>query len=147
MQGSLFPDLKQRTTIHGFEIRLLFLVKKQHQNQGTELVPWKSSAVSQEEDLKVPLRSTIYSISLFIGLTVFFSLFAFESILVYVGPVALLIYSFNLPIFVVFCVKKKKEEKEQIVQPPLSLQFHEEDIAEEDQQIEEENETISKKGG
>ena len=117
------------------DIKMMFIVKKQHTNavQPAELIPWKSTIDNEEEDLKIPVRATVVSTFTFLGFAILmvilhFSLFMEKKTvsLELFSVLVTLESSINLPLIVLFCIKQKKEQKNQNLkkQPPTNLQFH-----------------------
>ena len=113
-------------------ISMYFFVKKTNSNpnKGTNLVPWKSSNVNQDEDLQIPTRATIVALVMTLvvcGLTGFFiSLIYSDNTDPQVYTWAILFNNFCaslLPVvLVLFTIKG--QSKIQKIQPPQGLQFH-----------------------
>jgi hypothetical protein len=118
-----------------FDIEMLRFVRKINKTQPIELIPWKSvNVIDKSEDIKVPLNATITSSTLhFASLILWYWVLSIKNIW-YILCLISAFYIFTLPILLVFTIKQKSDKKP-TQQPPRTLQFHNEDLDEMEENI------------
>ena len=107
---------------------LIFVKRRNQVQQPAELIPWKisNSEGSIEEDIKVPIRASIISISLLVfGILAFVCLTLIGKLNMWLSlSFFMSIKLVILPLILIFTIKHKIV-KTFDVQPPRNLQFHE----------------------
>ena len=107
---------------------MLVFVKNRNKTQPLELIPWKSTNnLNQEnEDFQVPLKATtITVVFLLLFLVSFVVIFLSDKLWYSLTTMVTVIGIFPLPLLLIFTVKQKDTTKSKSVQPPKTLQFHE----------------------
>ena len=110
-----------------FDLKMLAFVKKRNKIQPIAIIPWKSrDKKDSEEDVEVPMKATITSTSFFLSsMVVYYLTNLFNDFWITLCLVSAY-YATPLPVLLIFTIKQKNYEKK-IVQPPQTLQFHNED--------------------
>jgi hypothetical protein len=107
---------------------MLVFVKNRNKTKPLELVPWKSTNNSNQEndDFQVPLKATTISVVFLLLFCVFFIVIFISDELWYsLTTMVIIIGILPLPLLLIFTVKQKDPKKSKSVQPPKILQFHE----------------------
>ena len=112
-----------------FDLKMLAFVKKRNKIQPISIIPWKSSdKKDSEEDVEVPMKATITSTSFFLSsLVLYYVTNLFNDFWITLCLVSAY-YTTPLPVFLICTIKQKNDEKK-TVQPPQTLQFHNEDLS------------------
>ena len=115
-----------------FDFKMLLFVRNRNKTQPVELVPWKSASPKRkDEDMNVPLKGTIISSMFFFSaLIVYYAIFSSDNVWSILCMISAY-YIVPLPFLLIFTIKQKSSEKS-VVQPPQTLQFHNEDIVDEE---------------
>ena len=115
-----------------FDFKMLLFVRNRNKTQPVELVPWKSASPKRkDEDMNVPLKGTIISSMFFFSaLIVYYAIFSSDNVWSILCMISAY-YIVPLPFLLMFTIKQKSAEKS-VVQPPQTLQFHNEDIVDEE---------------
>ena len=109
---------------------MLRFVRKRNTTEPIELIPWKSvNAKDKSEDIKVPLNATITSSTLHFASLILWYLVISINTFWYILCLVSAFYIFPLPLLLVFTIKQKSDKKP-TQQPPRTLQFHNEDFEE-----------------
>ena len=107
-----------------FDYKMFLFVKKRNQIEPIQLVPWKSvSAEEKENDMDVPVRSTIISTVFIVSFCIVFSIYM---VLDHFWPIPIIVSLYciiPIPLIILFSVKDSKS-KEGKAQPPRGLHFH-----------------------
>ena len=117
-----------------FDLKMLAFVKRQNKIQPIAMIPWKTSDPNDEEkDIDVPMKATIISTSSLLSSYAIYYLFKisedFWTILCLVSTY----YILPLPILLIFTIKQKSNKKV-TVKPPQTLQFHDENLDDSNEQ-------------
>ena len=107
---------------------MLVFVKNRNKTESLELVPWKSTNnLNQEnEDFQVPLKATtITVVFLLLFCVLFIVIFISDELWLSLTTIVTVIGILPLPLLLIFTVKKKDTTESKSVQPPKTLQFHE----------------------
>ena len=110
------------------DIKMLVFVKNRNKTEPLELVPWKSTNNSNQEneDFQVPLKATTLTVVFLILFCVFFIvIFINDELWLSLTTMVIVIGILPLPLLLIFTVKQKDTTKSKCVQPPKTLQFHE----------------------
>ena len=112
-----------------FDLKMLAFVKKRNKIQPISIIPWKSrDKKDSEEDVEVPMKATITSTSFFLSsLVLYYVTNLFNDFWITLCLVSAY-YTTPLPVFLICTIKQKNDEKK-TVQPPQTLQFHNEDLS------------------
>ena len=107
-----------------FDYKMFLFVKKRNQIEPIQLVPWKSvSAEEKENDMDVPVRSTIISTVFIVSFCIVFSIYM---VLNHFWPIPIIVSLYciiPIPLTILFSVKNAKS-REGEAQPPRGLHFH-----------------------
>ena len=107
---------------------MLVFVKNRNKTEPLELVPWKSTNNSNQEneDFQVPLKATtITVVFLLLFCVLFIVIFISDELWLSLTTIVTVIGILPLPLLLIFTVKKKDTTESKSVQPPKTLQFHE----------------------
>jgi hypothetical protein len=107
---------------------MLVFVKNRNKTQPLELIPWKSTNnLNQEnEDFQVPLKATtITVVFLLLFCVLFIVIFISDELWLSLTTIVTVIGILPLPLLLIFTVKKKDTTESNSIQPPKTLQFHE----------------------
>ena len=114
-----------------FDIQMLFFVRKQQKvapiSTGNELIPWKSSANDEKEDVKIPVKASILNtVHLFFAFGVWLIIDHFRNFWLGITAISFILIT-HLPITLMVSIKKHKlKVKLQVIaQPPHGLHLHE----------------------
>ena len=131
---SVFTDFSGVIVAIVFDIKMYLLVKNTHKPKvltENQVIPWKSTNHKEAEDLKVPLKATVVNSGQFtclilllpvIVLTGLYYFWAWQSIMIFLS-------SSSLPLTLHFCIKKQNKIAQIVrAQPPVDLQFHDEEL-------------------
>ena len=111
-----------------FWLKMLVFVKNRNKTEPMELVPWKSTNNSNQEneDFQVPLKATTITVVFLLLFFVFFIvIFISDELWHSLTTMVTVIGILPLPLLLIFTVKQKDPKKSKSVQPPKILQFHE----------------------
>ena len=112
-----------------FDLKMLAFVKKRNKIQPIAIIPWKSrDKKDSEEDVEVPTKATIASTSFFLSSLVLFYLTNLSNDFWITLCLVSAYYTTPLPVLLIFTIKQKNDKKK-TVQPPQTLQFHNEDLS------------------
>ena len=107
-----------------FDYKMFLFVKKRNQIEPIQLVPWKSvSAEEKENDMDVPVRSTIISTVFIVSFCIVFSIYL---VLDHFWPIPIIVSLYciiPIPLTILFSVKNAKSKQGE-AQPPQGLHFH-----------------------
>ena len=114
-----------------FDIQMLFFVRKLQKiapiSTGNELIPWKSSANDEKEDIKIPIQASILTtFQLFLAFGVWLIIAHFRNFWLGITAMSVILIT-HLPITLMVSIKKHKlKVKLQVIaQPPHGLHLHE----------------------
>ena len=112
-----------------FDLKMLAFVKKRNKIQPIAIIPWKSRDTrDSEDDVEVPMKATITSTSFFLSSLVLYYLTNLSNDFWITLCLVSAYYITPLPVLLIFTIKQKNNEKK-TVQPPQTLQFHNEDLS------------------
>ena len=113
-----------------FDLKMLAFVKKRNKTQPViAIIRWKSRNKKEtEQDVEVPMKATITSTSFFFSSLVLYYLTNLSNDFWITLCLVSAYYTTPLPVLLIFTIKHKND-KNKTVQPPQTLQFHNEDLS------------------